>query len=127
MPGLFAARDRSSVIVRRAAGRREHERERVANAIRGWRIALEHVENSKFARLGMDSAMSVIFLLDLEEWLGLALSSVSGYVGADLLVRAQEAGADDVLKKPLSMRELATNLARVLRPSRRRKTVEPGT
>jgi CheY-like chemotaxis protein len=52
---------------------------------------------------------------------------VSGYVNADLLVRAQEAGADDVLKKPLSMRELATSLARVLRPARRRKTAKPGT
>ncbi len=29
--------------------------------------------------------------------------------------RALEAGADEVLKKPLSARELATSLARVLR------------
>jgi len=40
---------------------------------------------------------------------------VSGCVGDDLMVRAKEAGADEVLKKPLSMRTLATTLARVLR------------
>jgi len=40
---------------------------------------------------------------------------MSGYVGGGLMERAREAGAYDVLKKPLSARELATSLARVLR------------
>ena len=39
---------------------------------------------------------------------------MSGYVDAALLERAQEAGADGVLKKPLSARSLATALERVL-------------
>jgi acyl carrier protein len=30
--------------------------------------------NEKFTRLGMDSAMSVFFLVELEEWLGLELN-----------------------------------------------------
>jgi nitrogen-specific signal transduction histidine kinase/FixJ family two-component response regulator len=45
---------------------------------------------------------------------------VSGYVGAELVSRAKEAGADEVLKKPLSMRELATSLDRVLHTRRGR-------
>jgi PAS domain S-box-containing protein len=40
---------------------------------------------------------------------------VSGHVGAAVTQRARQAGADDVLKKPLSTRELATSLARVLK------------
>ncbi len=36
---------------------------------------------------------------------------VSGYVGADLLLRAGDVEADDVLKKPLSMRQLALSLS----------------
>jgi PAS domain S-box-containing protein len=43
---------------------------------------------------------------------------VSGYVGAELVSRAKEAGADEVLKKPLSMRELAASLDRVLHTTR---------
>jgi DNA-binding NtrC family response regulator len=39
---------------------------------------------------------------------------ISGYVGADLLLRARDVGADDVLKKPLSMRQLALSLSRAL-------------
>jgi PAS domain S-box-containing protein len=39
---------------------------------------------------------------------------VSGYVSSALTQRAREAGADEVLKKPLSTRELATALARVM-------------
>jgi PAS domain S-box-containing protein len=39
---------------------------------------------------------------------------MSGFIGGGVLTRAREAGADDVLKKPLSARELATSLARVL-------------
>jgi CheY-like chemotaxis protein len=39
---------------------------------------------------------------------------VSGYVGGQVVRRALESGADEVLKKPLSARELAMSLARVL-------------
>jgi CheY-like chemotaxis protein len=39
---------------------------------------------------------------------------VSGYLGGAVVQRALESGADEVLKKPLSARELATSLARVL-------------
>jgi len=39
---------------------------------------------------------------------------VSGYVGGEVVQRALESGANEVLKKPLSARELATSLARVL-------------
>ncbi len=39
---------------------------------------------------------------------------VSGYVGDMLTTRADNAGANEILKKPLSARELATSLARVL-------------
>jgi PAS domain S-box-containing protein len=39
---------------------------------------------------------------------------VSGYVGGEVVRRALESGADEVLKKPLSAHELATSLARVL-------------
>ncbi len=40
---------------------------------------------------------------------------VGGYVGGQVTALALEAGADEVLKKPLLTRELATSLARVLR------------
>ena len=40
---------------------------------------------------------------------------MSGFVGGGVASRAREAGADEVLKKPLSERDLATSLARVLR------------
>jgi CheY-like chemotaxis protein len=39
---------------------------------------------------------------------------MSGFVGGTMSSRAREAGADEVLKKPLSGRDLATSLARVL-------------
>ena len=39
-------------------------------------------------------------------------------LGAAVTQRAREAGADDVLKKPLSTQELAASLARVLQVSR---------
>jgi PAS domain S-box-containing protein len=39
---------------------------------------------------------------------------MSGYVGGAVARRARDSGADEVLKKPLSARELATSLARVL-------------
>ena len=40
---------------------------------------------------------------------------VTGHVGAGVVGRAREAGADEVLKKPVSVRDLATSLARILR------------
>jgi CheY-like chemotaxis protein len=39
---------------------------------------------------------------------------VSGYVGGGLMSRAYNAGADEVLRKPLSIPELAVTLGRVL-------------
>jgi CheY-like chemotaxis protein len=42
---------------------------------------------------------------------------VSGYLSTTVVRRAREAGADEVLKKPLSARELASSLAGVLRES----------
>jgi CheY-like chemotaxis protein len=41
---------------------------------------------------------------------------VSGLVSADLLRRAREAGAAEVLQKPVSLSELACALGRLLRP-----------
>jgi PAS domain S-box-containing protein len=41
---------------------------------------------------------------------------MSGYVGGALASRARTAGVDEVLKKPLLARDLATSLARVLQP-----------
>jgi DNA-binding response OmpR family regulator len=41
---------------------------------------------------------------------------MSGFVGGTVTTRAREAGANDILKKPLKAGELATSLARVLRP-----------
>jgi CheY-like chemotaxis protein len=41
---------------------------------------------------------------------------VSGYVGGSIVNRAYNAGATDVLRKPLSARDLANSLARVLHP-----------
>src|SRR5262249_55774040 len=40
---------------------------------------------------------------------------MSGYVAGAIASRAREAGADEVMNKPLSARNLATSLARVLR------------
>jgi len=39
---------------------------------------------------------------------------MSGFAGGPVLRNAREAGADEVLKKPLSARDLANSLARVL-------------
>jgi PAS domain S-box-containing protein len=41
---------------------------------------------------------------------------MSGYIGGAVARQAREAGAEEVLKKPLSARDLATSLARVLHP-----------
>ena len=46
---------------------------------------------------------------------GMPILLMSGYVGGGLMERALEAGADDVLKKPLSAHDLARGLARVMR------------
>ena len=46
---------------------------------------------------------------------GIPILLVTGFVGGGAIDRARDAGADEVLKKPLSARELATSLARVLR------------
>ncbi len=45
---------------------------------------------------------------------GMPILLVSGYLGSAVVTRAYNAGADVVLKKPLSARELALSLARVL-------------
>jgi len=39
---------------------------------------------------------------------------MSGFVGGPVLRSAREAGADEILKKPVSARDLANSLARVL-------------
>ncbi|RST48890.1 response regulator [Variovorax sp. MHTC-1] len=41
---------------------------------------------------------------------------VSGHVSADLLTRAREVGAAEVLKKPVALAELARVMERLLRP-----------
>jgi PAS domain S-box-containing protein len=41
---------------------------------------------------------------------------MSGFIGGAVATRAREAGAEEVLKKPLSARDLAASLARVLQP-----------
>ena len=46
---------------------------------------------------------------------GIPILLMSGYLGADVVRRAREAGADELLKKPVSASELAIGLARVLR------------
>ena len=51
---------------------------------------------------------------------------VSGYLGTAVVRRAREAGADEVLKKPLSARELATSLDRVLHRTTARGQNETG-
>jgi PAS domain S-box-containing protein len=45
---------------------------------------------------------------------GIPIVLMSGYVGAAIARRAREAGAEEVLKKPISARDLAASLARVL-------------
>ena len=52
---------------------------------------------------------------------------VSGYLGADIVSRALEAGADAVLRKPLSTLGLATAMQQVLRSRRvgSKQAVEP--
>ncbi len=59
--------------------------------------------DATFARLGMDSAMAVFFLVELEEWLGIELASdvvfehpsiaeIARYVTARFPARAAQAG-----------------------------------
>jgi len=47
---------------------------------------------------------------------GMPIVLMSGYVGGTVASDARQAGAEEVLKKPLSARELAASLARVLQP-----------
>jgi FixJ family two-component response regulator len=47
---------------------------------------------------------------------------MSGFVGGHVAGEAREAGADDVLKKPLLRRDLVTSLARVLQRQSARQT-----
>jgi CheY-like chemotaxis protein len=47
---------------------------------------------------------------------GIPIVLMSGYVGGRIATIAREAGAEEVLKKPLSARDLAASLARVLEP-----------
>jgi CheY-like chemotaxis protein len=47
---------------------------------------------------------------------GIPIVLMSGYVGDAEANRARQAGAEEVLKKPLSARDLAASLARVLQP-----------
>jgi PAS domain S-box-containing protein len=46
---------------------------------------------------------------------------VSGYLGTAVVLHAHDAGADEVLKKPLSARELAKSLDRILHKARARR------
>jgi PAS domain S-box-containing protein len=47
---------------------------------------------------------------------GIPIVLMSGYIGGAVASQAREAGAEEVLKKPLSARDLAASLARVLQP-----------
>jgi PAS domain S-box-containing protein len=49
---------------------------------------------------------------------------VSGYLSTAVVQRARDAGADEVLKKPVSARELATGLDRVLHAAANRRSNE---
>jgi CheY-like chemotaxis protein len=51
---------------------------------------------------------------------------VSGYLSAAVVRRARDAGADEVLKKPVSARELATGLDRVLHAAADRRLKDVG-
>jgi DNA-binding response OmpR family regulator len=50
-------------------------------------------------------------------WPALPIVLISGYLGSALAQRAREAGADEVLKKPVSVRDLAASIDRVLHAS----------
>jgi PAS domain S-box-containing protein len=51
---------------------------------------------------------------------------ISGYLGSALVQRAREAGADEVLKKPVSVRDLAASIDRVLHASANSEQPAPG-
>src|SRR5262245_47022534 len=61
---------------------------------------------------GMSGSALIRAVRDIRRSVPIAL--VSGNTGGMVAARAYNAGADEVLKKPLSARELATSLARVL-------------
>ena len=62
---------------------------------------------------GMTGSALIRQVRDIRD--GIPIVLMTGFVGGGALDRARDAGADEVLKKPLSARELATSLARVLR------------
>ena len=45
-----------------------------------YKIGRERIDpKAKFARLGMDSAQSVLFIADMEEWLGIEIEAEAPY------------------------------------------------
>jgi CheY-like chemotaxis protein len=105
------------------------------------RLAAETLEQRGYAPVGFTSSLSALrefganpqrfdAILTDERMPGITGSTIigevrrmnpsipillmSGYVGAAAALRARELGANDVLKKPLLARELATSLARAL-------------
>ena len=62
---------------------------------------------------GMTGSALIRQVRDIRD--GIPIVLMTGFVGGGALDRARDAGADEVLKKPLSAREVATSLARVLR------------
>ncbi|HEV7803010.1 MAG TPA: response regulator, partial [Burkholderiales bacterium] len=69
---------------------------------------------------GMSGSTLIREMRDIRRSIPILL--VSGYVGGMVLGRAYNAGASEVLKKPLSAHELATSLARVLQAQPRHCT-----
>jgi PAS domain S-box-containing protein len=65
---------------------------------------------------GMSGSELILKLRQIRPTLPIVL--VSGYPGTAVVRRARGAGANEVLKKPLSARELATSLDRVLRDAK---------
>jgi CheY-like chemotaxis protein len=61
---------------------------------------------------GMTGSALIREMRELRPFMPIML--MSGFVGEAMAAAAREAGADEVLKKPLSRRDLASNLARVL-------------
>jgi len=78
------------------------------------------VEKDNFAALITDERMPGLSGIELVREVrrigrGIPIVLASGYVGTGLVRRAQAAGVDDMLRKPLVARELAASLARLLR------------
>jgi CheY-like chemotaxis protein len=62
---------------------------------------------------GMTGSALIRQVRDIRD--GIPIVLMTGFIGGGAVDRARDAGADEVLKKPLSAHELATSLARVLR------------